>query len=184
MEKEELKKIGQRLDALKARVGAMVLPRISGISYAQINRLIKGDIPNPGIASLNALAKAGNTTLEWIITGNEESRVPKKKALSIPDEYLARLNVNGETSQIFIVPDDAMSPTLSRGCAVVIDTSLRQQDGIYLINYNERQLIRRLSFLNDTVNILCDNLVYKEVSAVPVENLVITGMAVLQLASL
>ena len=87
------------------------------------------------------------------------------------------------TARTITVRGDNLAPVLQSGdIAVVIPESVKKEDGLYLVQYKGRELLRRLQTLSDgQLALLCDNPAYQPEYGTPGE-VVILGRVIRKIA--
>lgn len=182
-----------------------------GISSGTVTTWVKG--PNQTISGVNLMkaAKILGVNPDWLASGygemqsNLSPEAAELKVLTLdlapvaPDYPFRSIKMNLDWIQssigrvsandlsIISVPDDAMSPTLSRNDLLLIDRSVNtlNNDGIYLISTPAGPFLKRINKnLDGSLTIKSDNPSYtQEVIPNPTKSdIVITGRAILTLS--
>ena len=192
-----LKSMGTRIRFVRDKVGGSVkLLEMTCVSQSQLSRLIRDDLPNPGIKQLQSIAKAGGVTMTWIVEGDTDEEFLKQllfvdipffgkkedKPLGFTRNYLEQeVGVDPEHCVLFRATDDAMTGTIHRGDCVLVDQSKHSGDGVFLIRIDEKIFLKRLQELPGVgVEVSSDNAAYKSyrLSAEQLEALEVIGQAV------
>lgn len=103
--------------------------------------------------------------------------------LAFRQEWVAKMKLNGKRLCLIEVRGDSMEPVLLNGDLVLIDTRVDRLsiDGIYVVQYRDRLLVKRLQTkLDGTVIISSDNPAYtpEELKPEEAEGLVVVGVVV------
>ncbi|MCM1323859.1 MAG: LexA family transcriptional regulator [Acetobacter sp.] len=127
------------------------------------------------IASVLNVSPQALTTHKSSLTGTTELELLNPAAINLPP--LSRLaipncfiNTPSDTTVLFITEDDAMEPLVKQGSIVLIDKSCQTLNtaGIYLININDKTLLRRLQYnFDDSITIISEHKVYPPQRVLP-----------------
>lgn len=68
-----MKTLGDRVRFVQVKVGGWIeLEKLTGASSSQQSKLVRNEIKSPGVVLLNAIAKAGGVSLDWLATGEDD----------------------------------------------------------------------------------------------------------------
>ncbi|KEQ15696.1 hypothetical protein GZ77_03750 [Endozoicomonas montiporae] len=178
--------MGARIRFVQEKVGgSSALNKLSGVSASQLSRLIRNEIPNPGLNQIQSIAKAGDVPLVWLVEGGEQSGVEGetksngfvpisyfdngKSPVMLERSYLVNeIQSNPDHCVMFQSGEDSMASTISKGDKVLIDTSRTSGDGIFLVKIENNVFLKRLQWLPGAgVDVISDNSSYKSYQLKP-----------------
>ena len=156
----ELNSLGERIEYVQRKVGGSLnLDKLAEVSQPQQSRLIRNAIANPGVKTIEAIAKAGGVSLTWLITGEgapDEGgsgsgyiRVPVVDGTDAPDVMFERmflkhaLRVDPANAVLFFQDSDSMEPGIKHGATVLVDKTKKSGDGVFLLRVHDSYLLRR-----------------------------------------
>lgn len=121
------------------------------MSQGNLTKIENGQV-DLKLDTARAIAEALECPLERIMGKEKEESSPLVINLNLP-----------QGSQTIRITTDTMSPTLQKGeIAVIQPQSSKNEDGVYLIEKEGREQIRRLQTLSDRkIALLYDNKVYE-----------------------
>lgn len=176
--------LGERIKKVRDQVGGTgKLMDATGISQSYLSRLMNGVIDNPGVKQLISIAAAGNVSVDYLVTG---SGVPNDRVELVADidnqqifyfdrSVIERLSVDVVWCRGFVNQGDSISGYLP-GDLLLINTQLKNGDGIYLVDFGGGPSVRRLAWLpGGLVDVISDN--YGS-NKIPVADLNIIGRVV------
>ena len=160
-----------------------------GVSSGTVTTWVKG--PNQTISGVNLMnaAKLLGVNPDWLATGRGNISSTTESASKLEDESTSveilnpyhsksikgiKLSLawikekvagaNPNQLSIIFIDDDSMSPTISQGDFIIVNSNIRKfsNDGIYIINSNAGSFIKRIQKLLDgTYLIKSDNPSYE-----------------------
>ena len=178
----ELDSLGARVRYIQNKVGgSMNLERLTKVSQPQQSRLIRNEIKNPGVQTIQAIAEAGDVTVDWML-GKEEIKTgesaenyltvtcidneDKVSPLLVNRDFLLwTLGVKETEALMYVQNKDDMEPTILKGAVTIVNAKEKTGNGLFLIEMNGERFIRRLENVltgTDVVNVMCDSKKYKE----------------------
>lgn len=183
----QLESLGARVEYVQRKVGGSAnLNNLSDVPQPQQSRLIRDAIANPGIKTIQAIASAGGVSLEWLITGegspDSEGGQSSSGYVALPffDDsgtppvmfergYLEKtLGVKKADAVMYTQSGDAMAPTIKNGSLVLLDTSKKTGNGVFLVRVDQQLYLQRLQYLPGVgVDIISDNNSYKSYTLQP-----------------
>ena len=156
--------IGERTEYIQVKVGGSgSLLKLTGTSTSQQSKLIRGEIKNPRIDTLIAIAKAGCVSLDWLVFGSEESHPQDSHELIYlpfagntespmgfkPEELERYCKEYDKTKQNIVLyhhASDNMAPEIERGSIAFVDQNQKDvEDGTFLLSVNGHHMILRYS---------------------------------------
>lgn len=178
-----------------------------GVSSGTVTTWVKG--PNQTISGVNLMnaAKVLGVNPDWLATGRGNMSSAKETSSQLDDESTTieisnpshsksiksikfsldwiRERVAGANQNqlsIVFISDDSMSPTLTQGDFIIINSNIRKfsNDGIYIINNNSGSFIKRIQKLLDgSYLIKSDNPSYEpqSIKAIDLSEINIAGKA-------
>ena len=191
----EMKTMGARIRYVQEKVGGSAnMQNLTEVSTSQLSRLIRDDVKNPGIIQLKAIAKAGGVSIAWLIDGDDgdmpgTSNASGYVAVSYYDDgnapvmfersYLVNeMSTNPDDCVMFKAGDDSMATTINKGDKLLLDTSRRKGDGIFLVKIDGNAFVKRLQWMPGAgVDVVSDNKAYKSYQMDP-EKLDVIGQVV------
>ncbi len=122
------------------------------MSQGNLTKIENGQV-DLRLDTAQAIAKVLQCPLERIMKQEQEEISP----------LVMNLNLS-QGSQTLKTVNDNMNPTLKKGdIAVIVPQSFKKEDGVYLINKDGREMVRRLQSLSGgKIALLCDNKMYQE----------------------
>jgi transcriptional regulator with XRE-family HTH domain len=165
-----------------------LLRRLSVVLKCSISDIIGDDQDT-------ALARVNRPEVRWVshhrldqyqqLEGSQKSENSATPEMPINEQWLQSLEAAGG-GEIVVVEvancGDAMSPKLNDGDFVLVDQSIRTfvRDGMYLILSGSQPEFRRLAKnpVSQCYSILSENPVHPDYHNVPLEKLIILGLAV------
>lgn len=122
-----------------------------GMSQGNLTKIENGQV-DLKMETATAISKALRCPIEKLFCENEKPSSVENIDLHLP-----------ANCRIFTVPDDCMSPLFKTGdIAVIRPASLKNENGVYLLQKQERSCLRRLQTLSDgRIAVLCDNTGYQ-----------------------
>ena len=177
----ELKTMGARIRYVQEKVGgSSALNKMSGVSASQLSRLVRDEVPNPGLNHIQAIAKAGGVPLIWLVEGEKEAEVASSimnangyvpisyfdngnAPVMLERSYLVNeIQTEPDNCVMFQAGEDSMASTINKGDKVLIDTSRTNGDGIFLVKIEGNVFLKRLQWLPGAgVEVISDNSSYK-----------------------
>lgn len=176
--------LGERIKKVRDQVGGTgKLMDATGISQSYLSRLMNGVIDNPGIKQLISIAAAGNVSVDYLVTGSGvlDDRVElvadidNQQILYFDRSVIDRLSVDVVRCRFFINQGDSISDFFP-GDLLLINTQLKNGDGIYLVDFGGGPSVRRLAWLpGGLVDVISDNY---GANKIPVADLNIIGRVI------
>jgi transcriptional regulator with XRE-family HTH domain len=137
-----------------------------GMSQANLTKIENNQIEMKKEVA-QKIASALNISISSLISTTDTSTIE----LINPEQYLlpefsrwnVSPNIDTTNSKGYIMPDDTMSPTISKNSICIVNTSnTNLQNGLFLIKNNETIVLRRLQQLPpNNILILTDNKSYQ-----------------------
>lgn len=178
------KGLGERIKNVRDQVGGTgKLMEATGISQSYLSRLMNGVIDNPGVKQLISIAAAGNVSVDYLVTGaggdservDLVSDIENQQIFYFDRSVTARLGVDLKRCRGFINPGDSIDSYQS-GDLLLVNTQLKNGDGIYLVDFGGGPAVRRLAWLpGGMVDVISDNYGSNKIS---VEDLNIIGRVI------
>ncbi|WP_095211352.1 XRE family transcriptional regulator [Endozoicomonas ascidiicola] len=173
-----------RIKQVRDQVGSTSkLKEITGISQSYLSRLMTGVIDNPGVQQLIKIAAAGNISVDYLVTGagDNSDRVDLVRDIDGQNLFyfdrsvLDRLGVDVKVCRGFINQGDSIDAYQS-GDLLLINSQMKNGDGIYLVDFGGGPAVRRLAWLpGGMVDVISDNYGSNKIS---VDDLNIIGRVV------
>ena len=173
-----------RIKQIRNQVGGTSkLKEITGISQSYLSRLMNGVIENPGVQQLIRIAAAGNVSVDFLVTGagGDVERVDlvmdvdNKHVHYFDRSVIDRLEIDLKRCRGFINQGDSIG-NYQAGDLLLINTQLKNGDGIYLVDFGGGPSARRLAWLpGGLVDVISDNY---GANKIPAEDLNIIGRVV------
>lgn len=195
----ELNSLGERIEYVQRKVGGSLnLDKLAEVSQPQQSRLIRNAIANPGVKTIEAIAKAGGVSLTWLITGegspdeggqSASGYVPLpfigwegKQPFLFERSYLINvLGVPVDKAVMYHETSDCMEPVVRKDSYLVINTGIDFRDGMFLVRVkgHEQLYLRYLQFnpVKNLVEVSAANSQYKPFE-LAVDDLEIVGTPV------
>jgi len=148
--------IGERINALRIKMGATALIEATGISRQALYRLSKGLVPNPGIKTLAAIAHAGGVSLEYLLMDTNAHKA--EQGITFTEEYLKKRGIAAPL--LYTITDDTMYPTYKRGDQVLVNTDMKETEGLNLVKIDGRKFVRRVEHSGSKLHLISDNAQY------------------------
>ena len=179
----ELRSLGERIEYIQRKVGGSLnLDKLAEVSQPQQSRLIRNAVANPGVKTIEAIAKAGGVSLTWLITGegspdeggqSASGYVPLpfigsdgKPPFLFERNYLINvLGVPVDKAVMYHETSDCMEPEVQKDSYAVINTGVNFRDGMFLVRVkgHEQLYLRYLQFnpVKNLVEVSAANSQYK-----------------------
>ncbi len=160
------KGLADRVTEVRDKLGSTrTLQEKSGVDQSYLSRIMNGMIKNPGSLQLIKIAKAGDVSIDYLLTGvssDENVAVPvagleNHKSFYLDKCVLERLGVATEHVRGYVYSGDTMN-CYRQGDWLLVDIKNPTGDGIYLSDFGGGITVRRLSWVpGGLVSVSSDN---------------------------
>ncbi len=184
MNKDVHKGLAGRISEVRDRLGGTRnFSEATGISQSYLSRLMNGVNDNPGSLQLIRIAKAGNVSVDYLLTGagakermvDAVSDLDGSSSLYFDRALLSSLGVEASECRTFTVQNDALTVHKPRDL-LLINLKCHMGDGVYLVDFGGGPSVRRLAWLpGGLVDVISDN--YGS-NKIPLDELNIIGRVV------
>lgn len=176
-----LSTLNERLEFIQKKLGGSArVEELTGVSVSQQSRMIRGDIKNPSVIQIGAMARAAGVSLDWLVFGTgepelgaigesgvvclEEFNTAAPSPFSFQIDYLSKvLGLNPRFLCMSYCDEDNMEPTIRKGGYALIDREEKSGDGLFLIAYGSLGIRRLQNHSRQKVELISDNKAYTNI---------------------
>ena len=186
----DMNTLGERVEYIQRKVGGSgKLKELSDVSQPQQSRLVRGTLDNPGIQTVQAIARAGGVSLNWLVNGEgtpddgggglgyvslDFVGWSGKSPFLFDRNFLVNvLGVPVDKALMYHETSDCMAPVIHKDSFLVINTARPTADGMGLVRIKgqEQLFLRYLQFnpVNGMVGVRAANQNYMAFEVKPEE---------------